>query len=243
MELNSVLKNSFEVDDAIDHLRSLGLFPHHDRIKSWDTRKMIDTINGADRNSYILDVGCNDSPILPMLRRLGFKNLYGCDLFLNTIMYPALMKIVHSFYKRNYKPIIETYENKIFAISIQDLEKTNFQNNMFDYITSLSVIEHGVNIQNYFKEMNRILKKGGMLLTSSDYWPNKLVNKIISKDIRKMSPNSVFSKEEIEKDVIKVAEHNGFTLTESIDFTYEDKVVHWKGGRNYTFIFFALKKE
>ena len=100
MELNSVLKNSFEVDDAIDHLRSLGLFPHHDRIKSWDTRKMIDTINGADRNSYILDVGCNDSPILPMLRRLGFKNLYGCDLFLNTIMYPALMKIVHSFLQK-----------------------------------------------------------------------------------------------------------------------------------------------
>ena len=31
---------------------------------------------------------------------------------------------------------------RIFAISIQDLEKTNFQNNMFDYITSLSVIEH-----------------------------------------------------------------------------------------------------
>jgi len=73
---------------------------------------------------------------------------------------------------------------------------------MFDYITSLSVIEHGVNIQNYFKEMNRILKKGGVLLTSSDYWPDKLVNKIIDKDIRKMSRNNVFSKEEIEKKMI-----------------------------------------
>lgn len=88
------------------------------------------------------------------------------------------MKVVHSFYKRNYKPI-EMYENEIFALSIQDLEKTNFKNNMFDYITSLSVIEHGVNIQNYFKEMNRILKKGAVFLTASDYWPDKLVNKII----------------------------------------------------------------
>ena len=161
-------------------------------------------------------------------------------------MYPALMKIVHSFYKRNYKPIIETYENKIFAISIQDLEKTNFQNNMFDYITSLSVIEHGVNTQNYFKEMSRILKKDGMLLTSSDYWPDKLVNKIINKDIRKMSPNNVFSKEEIEKKVIDVAEQNGFTLTEPIDFTHEEKVVHWRATtieRDYTFIFFALRKD
>src|SRR5437660_12884165 len=85
-----------------------------------------------------------------MLKRLGFRNLYGCDLFLN-----------------------------------------------------------------------RILKKGGMLLTSSDYWPNKLVNKIIYKDIRKMSPNNVFSKEEIEKNVIDVAEQNGFSLTEPIDFTHE----------------------
>ncbi len=64
------------------------------------------------------------------------------------------MKVVHSFYRRNYKPIIEMYENKIFAISIQDLEKTNFQSNMFYYVTSLSVIEHGVNTQNYLKEIN-----------------------------------------------------------------------------------------
>lgn len=245
MKTNSVLKTSSEVDEAINRLRSLDLFPHHDRVKSWDTHKMIDIINGADRNSFILDVGCNDSPILPMLQRLGFNNLYGCDLFLNRIENPSIMKVVHSFYKRNYKPILEMYENKIFAISIQDLEKTNFQSNMFDYITSLSVIEHGVNIQNYFKEMNRILKKGGVLLTSSDYWPDKLVNKIIDKDIRKMSPNNVFSKEEIEKKVIDVAEKNGFTLTEPIDFTHEDKVVRWRAStmeREYTFIFFALRK-
>jgi len=242
---NSVLKTSSEVDEAINHLRSLDLFPHHDRVKSCHTHKMIDIINRADRNSFILDVGCNDSPILPMLKRLGFRNLYGCDLFLNRIINPSLMKVVHSFYKRNYKPIIEMYENEVFTISIQDLEKTNFQNNMFDHITSLSVIEHDVNTQNYFKEMNRILKKGGMLLTSSDYWPDKLVNKIINKDIRKMSPNKVFSKEEIEKNVIDVAEQNGFTLTEPIDFTHEDKVVHWRAAsikRDYTFIFFALRK-
>jgi hypothetical protein len=84
-----------------------------------------------------------------------------------------------------------------------------------------------------------------MLLTSSDYWPDKLVNKIINIDIRKMSPNNVFSKEEIEKNVIEVAERNGFTLTEPIDFTHEDKVVHWTATtieRDYTFIFFALRK-
>lgn len=45
--------------------------------------------------------------------------------------------------------------------------------------------------------------------------------------------------EEIDKNVIDVAERNGFTLTEPIDFTHEKKVVHW---RATTFIFFALRK-
>jgi hypothetical protein len=52
-----------------------------------------------------------------------------------------------------------------------------------------------------------------------------------------MSSNNVFSKEEIENDVIKVAGHNVFTLTESIDFTHEDKVVHWKGDGTPCFTF------
>ena len=84
-----------------------------------------------------------------------------------------------------------------------------------------------------------------MLLTSSDIWPDTLVNKIINKDIRKMSPNNIFGKEEIEKNVIDVAERNRFTLTEPIDFTHEDKGVHWRATtieRDYTFIFFALRE-
>jgi hypothetical protein len=48
------------------------------------------------------------------------------------------------------------------------------------------------------------------------------------------------SKEEIEKDVIKVAEHNGFTLGRPLDFTYQDKDVYWNGTEpDYTFISFA----
>jgi len=239
MIYNSVLKNSSEVNYAIDHLYSLGLFPHPDRVKSWDTYKMVDIISKADRrSSFILDVGCNGSLILPILKRLGFKNLYGCDLSLKKI-YSASTDIRYSL----YRPIIEMYEDKTLNISIQDLEKTNFQYDMFNYITSLSVIEHGVNIQNYFKEMNRIMKKDGILLTSTDYWPDKILNKVKTKDNRKYNPDNIFSKEEMDTNVLKAAEQNGFVLIEPIDFTYEDKVVHYDvTGLDYTFIFFALKK-
>ena len=238
MTYNSVLKNSSEVNCAIDHLHALGLFPHPDKVKSWDTYKMVEIISKADRISFILDVGCNGCPILSILKRLGFKNLYGCDLFLKKIP-SALTEIIYPF----NIPIIEMYEDKTFNMSIQDLEKTNFQDDMFDYITSLSVIEHGVNIENYFKEMNRIMKKDGILLTSTDYWPDKILNIVKTKHNPKYQPDNIFSKDEIEKDVLKAAEQNSFVLTEAIDFRYEDKVVHYDAtGLDYTFIFFALKK-
>jgi SAM-dependent methyltransferase len=238
MIYNSVLKNSYEVNYAIDRLNSLGLFPHPDRVKSWDTYKMVEIISKADRISFILDVGCNGCPILSILKRLGFKNLYGCDLFLKK-MPSALTEIIYPL----NRPIIEMYEDKTFNMSNQDLEKTNFQDGMFDYITSLSVIEHGVNIQNYFKEMNRIMKKDGILLTSTDYWPDKILNIVKTKHNPKYQPDNIFSKDEIEKDVLKAAEQNSFVLTEAIDFRYEDKVVHYDAtGLDYTFIFFALKK-
>ena len=238
MTYNSVLKNLSEVNYAINNLHSLGLFAHPDKVKSWDTDKMVKIISEGDRSSFILDVGCNGSPILSILKRLGFKNLYGCDLFLKKIP-STLTEIVYPL----YRPIIEIYEDKAFNISIQNLEKTNFQDKMFDYITSLSVIEHGVNIQNYFKEMNRIMKKGGILLTSTDYWPDKILNIIKTKHNHRNDPDNVFSKEEIEKDVLKAAELNDLILTEPIDFSFENKVVHYNvTGLDYTFIFFALKK-
>jgi SAM-dependent methyltransferase len=225
MGYNSVLKNSFEVSQAMECLRSLGLFPHGDRVKSWDTLKMIDIIKQADKSASILDVGCIGSPILPLLWRLGFINLYGCDLLL----------------KEGINTSIEM--NNTFDISIQDLEKTEFENNTFDFVTSLSVIEHGISIQNYFKEMNRIIKRGGLLLTSTDYWPDKIVN-LVNTDVNpKNSPDNIFSRREIEEDVISIAERNDFLLTEPIDFTYGEKVIHWNDTcLDYTFIFFALRK-
>ncbi len=213
----------FEVNEAIDYLHSEHLFPHPDRSKSWDTSKIIHIINKADKGSFILDVGCNTCPVLSMLSRLGFKELYGCDLYISS----------------SSKSQSEMCEFKQYNLSIQNLENTNYRNNMFDYITSLSVIEHGINIEKYFKEMNRILKKGGMLLTSTDYWQNKTstMNSCLFG-----LPDIIFSMDEI-NDIINSSEKNGFELIEPIDFTCKDKVVRWEpSGIELTFLFFALKK-
>jgi SAM-dependent methyltransferase len=237
---NSVLKTSSQVTEAKKHLKALNLFLHHDPSKSWDTYKMIEIISKAYRSSFILDVGCNDSPILPMLKRLGFRNLYGCDLVLKPRYKRNFMNTVYSLYKREYKPIVDMHNDKPLNLSIQNLEGTNYQNNMFDFVTSLSVIEHGVDIEKYFIEMNRILKKGGFLLTSTDYWPEKTINTkcVLSKG----TPDKVFDRNEIEY-ATTIAEKSGLKLIEPIDYTHVDRVVHWKEtGLDYTFIFFAMKK-
>lgn len=237
---NSVLKTSSQVTEAKKHLKALNLFLHHDQSKSWDTYKMIEIIGKADRNSFILDVGCNDSPILPMLKRLGFRNLYGCDLVLKPRYSRIFMNAAYSLYKRDYKPIVEMHNDKPLNLSIQNLEATNYQNDMFDFVTSLSVIEHGIDVQRYFIEMNRILKKGGFLMTSTDYWPEKIINTkcVLSQG----TPDNIFDRNEIE-DAITIGEKSGLKLIEPIDYTHVDKVVHWKEtGLDYTFIFFAMKK-
>ncbi|HET8856087.1 MAG TPA: methyltransferase domain-containing protein [Nitrososphaeraceae archaeon] len=244
MTYNSVLKNIFEVTEAEQGLQELQLFRHHSQIKSWDTYKMIKMISGGNRESFVLDVGCYESPILPMLKRLGFINLYGCDLVLKSSdCNPNFTNNNNSSFKyhEDYEPIAKMYNDKSYQLSIRNLEDTKYRDQMFDYVTSLSVIEHGVNVENYFREMSRIIKNNGYLLTSTDYWPDKLVNNknILSKG----TPDNIFSRDEIEK-LVEIADKNGLKLTEPIDFEYKDKVVRWNSiGLDFTFIFFAMKKE
>jgi len=203
-------------------------------------------ISGAKRESFVLDVGCYESPILPMLKRLGFTNLYGCDLVLKSSdcnpNFTNNNNNNSSFkYHEDYEPIAKMYTDKSYKLSIRNLEDTKYRDQMFDYVTSLSVIEHGVNIERYFREMSRIIKSNGYLLTSTDYWPDKLVNNktVLSKDI----PDNIFSRDEIEN-LVEIADKNGLKLIEPIDFKYKDKVVRWNSiGLDFTFIFFAMRKE
>src|SRR5437764_470272 len=51
-----------------------------------------------------------------------------------------------------------------------DLTRTPFRDQSFDVITCLSVIEHGVELEAYVREMSRLLRPGGYLITSTDFW-------------------------------------------------------------------------
>ena len=82
------------------------------------------------KESNILDVGCNGSPVLPILRRLGFKNLYGCDVDLNIRKRRLLRRIKNRMSGEDPDKLLsEMLENndKFYRLSIQDLEKTNYE--------------------------------------------------------------------------------------------------------------------
>jgi 2-polyprenyl-3-methyl-5-hydroxy-6-metoxy-1,4-benzoquinol methylase len=55
-----------------------------------------------------------------------------------------------------------------------DITPTDYDSATFDVISCLSVIEHGVDPKEYFREASRILKPGGILITSTDYWQSQI---------------------------------------------------------------------
>ena len=219
--INSVLKTNKEVEDSLTRLKRLKLPPHPDQPKNWDALRALSFIlNKADKDSNVLDVGSAEyGIILPWLELYGFNNLYGCDI---------------AFEK--------DFQRGKIKYSRQDLQKTSFPADYFDFVTSISVIEHGVNPGSYFKEMSRIIKKGGYLLTSTDYWPQKIDTKGLYPYGKDLGEMKIFDKDGI-AGLLKTAEKSGFGLVSPMDFTSKDKVVDWKRvNKQYSFIFFALEK-
>lgn len=219
--INSVLKADREVEEILQSIKRLKLKLHIDRPKNWDCYRAFSFIlRHGSLESQILDVGSADyGVILPWLELYGFSNLYGCDI---------------SFEKNFHKGKIH--------YSKQDLQNTSFESSSFDFITSISVIEHGVNVHNYIKEMGRVLKLGGYLLTSTDYWHKPIDTKGLYPYGKALGEMKIFTRDDI-KELVRIAQEHGFELIEPIDFSYKEKVVYWeRADKKFTFLFFILKK-
>ena len=218
---NSTLKSKEEVDLAINNITNLNLNLKLDVTeKNWDSLIALKiTLQNTDKSAEILDAGGQiTSLILHWLYQYGYGNLKCLNLIFDKKMKRGKIEFIPG-----------------------DLTNTDFPDNYFDVITCISVIEHGVNEEKYFEEMNRILKKGGLLITSTDYWENKLdvLNKFAYNN-----PVFIYDKNSIQN-LVNKANNNGFRLFgPEIDFSCQDKVVFWKKiGLKFTFLIFCLQKE
>jgi len=215
---NRVLQSQAEWHKAARKAEQLRLPLHRAEEKNWDHLAAVHAIVGATaKSARVLDAGAElYSNVLPALFAYGYRDLYGMNL---SFIDPARRGPIR------YLP--------------GDITRTEFRDCFFDAVTCMSVIEHGVPIGAYFREMFRILKPGGILITSTDYYPTPIDT---AGKIAHGSPIKIFSKHEIEE-MLKVAYECGFKPTAAIDLDCAARPVRWELFElDFTFIIFTLLK-
>ncbi|OGW76066.1 MAG: hypothetical protein A2Z72_01705 [Omnitrophica bacterium RBG_13_46_9] len=213
---NAVLLSRDEWEGAVRQVSRLRLVPHFMEKKNWDSLAMLDYITKhAHREAAILDAGAShNSSILKNLFLYGYKNLTGINL---------------SFRKTERRGVIR-YE-------FGDLTRTKYPDRSFDVVTCQSVIEHVIEPAKYFREMARILKPGGSLITSTDYRQERVDTSGI---MICGAPWKVFCREGIQS-IFEDAEKYSFKLTGPINLRSGEMTCSIEGV-SYTYIVFTMRK-
>src|SRR5579883_1575004 len=216
---NAVLLTHQEVQNAVEQTRKLGLPAlYYDDSKTWDSLAALDCIvKTTDHHARILDAGTElYSLVLPWLYLYGYRNLVGINLV----------------FKRPFKRGPIRYE-------YGDITHTGFEENSFDAITCLSVIEHGVDTSAFFKEAARLLKPGGHLITSTDYYSEPIDThgqQAYGVPIRIFTRGDILS-------LLEEAQGYGLTPTGEINLACQEKPVTWEEFQlDYTYAIFTLRK-
>ena len=149
-ETNRALRSDGAIELARALTEAAGLPQHGDRPKAWENLLAVDW---ADKlcglGTHILDAGAGDeSAFLPGLRQLGHLWLSGCN--------------TDTKWGGRYADGID--------IDNADITAMPYNDGAFDFIACLSVIEHGVDVPKFLSEAARVLKPGGHLFISTDYW-------------------------------------------------------------------------
>ncbi len=216
--VNTVLRDRDEIDAAVAEAERLGLPPVWDAPKSWDSLGALhEVLSRTGPEARVLDAGAEYySQILRWLYLYGYRDLAGINLV----------------FKRPVRcgPI---------RLEPGDLTATRFADGHFDAVTCLSVIEHGVDLAAYFGEMARILRPGGVLVTSTDYFaePTDTCGRRAYG-----GPIRVFDRREMEA-AFALAATYGLELTGPVDLRSGERCVHWaEHDLRYTFLIWTMTK-
>ncbi len=215
---NAVLLSQAGWEAAVEAVAALGLALHSDLPKNWDSLvALISVFERTTPQAHILDAGAElYSMILPWLYVYGYEHLTGINLVFD-------------------RPI---KRGKI-QYEYGDITRTRFADQTFDAITCLSVIEHGVDLRAYFREAARILKPGGVIVTSTDYFAEPIDT---GGRLAYGVPVHIFCRDEI-AEALSIAGEYGLMLTSKMSLDSQEKPIRWQQiDLDYTFIVFTLQK-
>ena len=226
----AVLREWNQIGEAHLGLARLGLPRHSTAEKAWDIYALCRLVESLSRDSYLLDLGCGHLEALKLLHAMGFKNLYGIDL---SITWRQRLS--------QLSRIIRSSDFRLpFHLSRMDITRMRFPDEMFDLALSISTIEHGVDVRAFFAESSRILKTGGVLFLTTDYWEERVET---GPDSRPFGlPWTIFDRNDVMR-MVSTAEDAGFSLLDrnSVDLACGRRCVAWSG-REYTFVCAAFMK-
>lgn len=235
-----VLRNWEEVGASVNDLKEMGLPTHSDPTKCWDFDNIRKTFSArVSRDASVVDLGCGPSVYgcmtLELLRAMGYRRLLGIDL--RVPLYARLAAAM-----RGWRKFGTPFPYRVIS---SDLISTGLERGSVDAAVLLSVVEHGVDLEKLFAELDRILKGGGLVYLSTDYWEEPLEGggSIVASGPYKNDPLpwSILDRSSVEE-LLDTAESFGFRVLGSREIPpCKDRTVFWQG-RRYTFIAIEFEK-
>lgn len=221
---NNNLLNIAHLRHCSNQLLLNDLPQHHDPYKDWDLWMLYQFLSKIKA----------DLPKRPSIYDMGCGKKFAATKFLS-----HLYSGHASFFASDLLPVDFSSLQSNVNFFKGKVEESTFPNASVDLAISLSVIEHGVDLEQFAKELNRVLNTGGKFFITTDYWPDE----IDTKGLFPYGPNApemmIFSKDSISK-LINVLNSNGLSVTNQNQKlnVVEDPVVYWsRMDKRYTFTY------
>ncbi len=107
-----------------------------------------------DKNASVLDLGSGSWRIPDTIASYGYSKVVGLDYFTEEELLKNLKHITRD------NATLKRYE----------ADRIPFEDNSFDLVSSLCVLEHIVFVDNFFSEIDRVLKPGGKVVILCPNW-------------------------------------------------------------------------
>jgi len=219
---------------------ALGLAPNPVQIKTWDNvlaLRVIAALN-PERDAPIVDLGCRSGILLTWLDQIGYRRLYGCDLRQPA---PPLRAALKARLWQTVAAGTAAYLRHRQRLVKASVEDTGFPAGGFAVAASMSVIEHGVDLSRFFAEAARLLRPGGTLIVSTDYWPTRIdVGELRRFQVSRGS-DRIFDREDVVR-LCDIARSVGLVGPASLDLEAGHPVVS-SSGFSYTFLLLLFRRE